>query len=155
MNKQIRFADLNNKAELNQIFHIQQAAYAIEAKILELETEEFLPLRESLTELQSTSDEVWVYHLDDVIAGAIFLEKSEERILISKLIVDPKLFRRGIGKALVWHCLELYPESEFHVGTGSANHPAIDLYLSCNFKIFMEEMVEPNLKIVKLKRPSI
>jgi ribosomal protein S18 acetylase RimI-like enzyme len=151
---QIRRANMKNKTEVGCLFRIQQAAYSIEAEILGLKPNAFFPLRETVEELQHSSDEVWVYLLDDVVTGAIFLEKSGDCLAISKLVVDPSFFRRGIAKSLVRHCLNLHLNTEFHVGTGALNRPAILLYESFDFKIFHEEIVESNLKIVKLKRPA-
>jgi ribosomal protein S18 acetylase RimI-like enzyme len=149
---QIRRADKQNTAELDSVFRIQQSAYALEAKILGLNTDDFFPLRETIRNIQNSTEEIWVHLRSDVVNGAIFLENLEEYRVISKLVVDPIFFRQGIAKSLIQHCLNLYPKSEFHVGTGAFNQPAILLYESFNFKVFQEDIVEPNLKIVKLKR---
>lgn len=150
---QIRRAKLKDKTELNSLFRIQRAAYTVEARILDLKPDAFFPLQESIGDLENSSDEVWVHLSADVVTGAIFLEKSSDCLVISKLIVDPN-FRRGIGKSLVRYCLSLYPNTEFNVGTGALNQPAILLYQSFNFEIFHEEFVEANLKLVKLRRSA-
>jgi ribosomal protein S18 acetylase RimI-like enzyme len=149
---QIREFDKNNEAEVKHLFQVQQNAYRIEAHLLGVEPESFYPMKETIEALKSSPDQGFVSVFDGQIVGAIFLEKSGETIIISKLVVDPNFFRRGIAKSLVGHCLDTNPGKVFLVGTGALNLPAIQLYQNFGFKIFKEELVEVNLKFVKLKR---
>jgi ribosomal protein S18 acetylase RimI-like enzyme len=88
----------------------------------------------------------------DSIVGAVSIEKLDDSILISKLVVDPTFFRRGVAKALIAHCLQSYPKQHFQVGTGADNQPALRLYQSLGFKIFATEAIEHNLNIIRLRR---
>lgn len=149
---QIRLLDKKNQIEIDRLYQIKQAAYLIEANLLGVRPDLFFPLRETINDLQNSKDEIFVSLRGGAIGGAIFLEKLGASMVISNLVVDPKFFRRGIAKALIEHCLNLYPEQEFQVSTGKLNSPAIQLYNRFNFKTIKEEIVEPNLKIVKLRR---
>lgn len=140
----------SNVDEIKRVFQIQQRAYSVEAKILE--TDSFFPLQETLEEFRITTDEGYVAIFDSKIVGALFLEKSKESILISKLVIDPNFFRKGCAKALIENVLNLYPNLEFQVGTGAANTPAIQLYQKFGFEIFKQELVDGNLKVVKLRK---
>lgn len=150
---QIRAIEKKNLSEINRLYELQQEAYKVEADRIGVRVDLFYPLKETLDELQNSTDEIFVSLADGLITGAISLEKLEGSLLISKLVVDPKFFRRGIAKALVGHCFKLYPKEEFQVGTGATNSPAINLYQSFRFEIFKEIIVEPDLRVVKLRRP--
>ena len=147
---QIRKFDQQNTAELNQVYAIQKAAYRVEAEIIGALV--FPPLHGTRQELANSKDEGFVCLHDNRPSGAIFLEMTTDSVLISKLIVTPEFFRRGIAKALISHCLALYPVAAFEVGTGSANYPALQLYRSFGFRIFEETTVEENIMICRLQR---
>ena len=149
---QIRKFDQNNKAELKQVYSVQIAAYTVEADIVGAET--FPPLHGTLQELRDSRDESYVYLVDDVAIGAIFLEMTATSVLISKLIVLPNFFRRGVARTLISHCLKLYPDTDFEVGTGSGNFPALELYRSFGFRIFEEALLEENIRICRLRLPA-
>ena len=149
---QIRKFDQNNTAELKQVYSVQIAAYNVEAEIIGAEP--FPPLHGTLQELRDSRDESYVYLVDDVAVGAIFLEMTATSVLISKLIVLPDFFRRGIARTLISHCLKLYPETDFEVGTGSGNFPALELYRSFGFRIFEEALLEENIRICRLQLPA-
>ncbi|MBL7544316.1 MAG: GNAT family N-acetyltransferase [Bdellovibrionaceae bacterium] len=149
---QIRPLEKKNHTEIARLYQIRQAAYTIEAGLLSIQPDLFFPLQETLNDLQNSTDEIFVSVMDGSITGAIFLEKLIASIVISNLFVDPKFFRRGIARALIAHCLSLYPKKEFHVGTGKLNSPAIRLYETFKFEPLKEKIVEPNLRIIKLRR---
>ena len=119
-----------------------------------LGAETFPPLHGTLQELHDSRDESYVYLVDEVAVGAIFLEMTATSVLISKLIVLPDFFRRGIARTLISHCLQLYPQTDFEVGTGSGNFPALDLYRSFGFRIFEEALLEENILICRLRLPA-
>lgn len=148
----IRKFNQTNPAELNQVYKVQIAAYAVEAQVIGAET--FPPLHGTIQELHDSRDEAYVYLIDDLVVGAIFLEMTASSVLISKLIVMPDFFRRGIARSLISFGLALYPETDFEVGTGSANFPALTLYRSFGFRIVEERILEENIQISRMHRPS-
>lgn len=148
----IRKFDHNNTAELKRVYAIQIAAYTVEADIIGAKT--FPPLHGTLKELRNSRDESYVYLVDEVAVGAIFLEMTPTSVLISKLIVLPDFFRKGIARTLIRHCLNLYPETDFEVGTGVGNFPALELYRSFGFRIYEEALLEENILICRLRRPA-
>jgi ribosomal protein S18 acetylase RimI-like enzyme len=147
---QIRLFNKRDTLEVRKVFQLQQASYAVEAHFLNAKM--FPPLSESIHDLQTSGDEGFVCVLNNELVGAIFLEKSRGSILISKLIVDPKYFRNGIGIKLVEHALNLYPQAPFRVSTGSLNIPAVRLYQKLGFRIESEKLVEFEIRIVQMVR---
>ncbi len=148
----IRVIEKNNPAEWRRVHELQQAAYRIEAEWLGADPDTFFPLQESLSSLMQTTDDGFIAVLDGLIAGAIFLEKQKTSILIGKLVVDPKFFRRGVANRMLQFCLDLHPNTEFRVGIGARNVAAIRLYESFGFRIESRARVEETLEVVKLKR---
>jgi len=148
----IRSWDRSNQSENLRIFEIFKKAYEVEADLLGVSRHLFFPLQLALDDLKNTLDEVWVLDISGTLAGAIFLEKSQDSITISNLVVDPKFFRQGIAKSLITLILKSYPNLEFFVRTGALNFPAIQLYQKFQFLHVSEETVEHNIRILKLKR---
>lgn len=147
---QIRKLNKYDRSELKRIFQMQKAAYKIESKILHVKS--LPPLSETLQDIENSTDEVFIGLIDSLPVGAIFLEKSNNVIIISKLIVAPEYFRQGIAKGLLNYCLTTYPNTNFQVETGVKNNPALQLYRSLRFQVFSETILESNLKILKLER---
>lgn len=149
---QIRKFDQNNPEERAQVYKVQIAAYTVEAAIIGAKA--FPPLHGTLDELLASRDEAYVYLLGSDVVGAIFLEMTASSVLISKLIVKPDFFRQGIASSLISYSLILYPDTGFEVGTGSANFPALALYRSFGFRITEERLLEDDISISRLQRPS-
>lgn len=147
----IRMLDKNCQHDFAKVYEIFKSAYRLEAEILGIGPTQFFPLQRTRDDLEKSNDEVFVLEYSGVIAGAVFLEKSSAAITISNLVVDPEHFRKGFGKALVNHIIERYPTTEFWVGTGFKNSPAIKLYEKVGFIAVGDDVVEPNLRIIKLK----
>lgn len=105
--------------ELSQVIEIKIRAYKFEARLLNVES--LPPLEEKIRNLEITSDEVFLAIKKECIVGAIFLEKSDQAMLISKLIVDPSHFRKGVAKRLIKYSLNQFPKIEFQVSTAQNN----------------------------------
>lgn len=146
----IEVLNKNERLILEKVFEIQMSAYRIEADILEVKT--IPPLEETIEDLITSKEEVFTYLTDALPSGAIFLDRKENYVNINKLVIDPKYFRKGIGRALVQYSIDLYPGIKFKVSTGKKNTPAIKLYCSLGFKILSEYPVEDGLVIVELER---
>lgn len=144
--------DKNSQHDLAKVYEIFKMAYHVEAEILGIVPTQFFPLKMTRDDIEKSNDEIFVLECDGAIAGAIFLEQSGTAITISNLVVDPEHFRKGFGKALVNHVLEKYPTAEFLVGTGFKNSPAIKLYEEFGFTSKGDEIVEPSLRIIKMRR---
>jgi ribosomal protein S18 acetylase RimI-like enzyme len=134
------------------VFEIQMSAYRREADILGVDS--LPPLRESIGDIQDTHQQIFVSLEQDIPVGAIFLEQEGDSITISKLAVDPKHFRKGVGKALVEHCLMRHSGFAFKVSTGAKNLPAVRLYQSLGFVVREQFEADGGLMLIRLERPG-
>jgi ribosomal protein S18 acetylase RimI-like enzyme len=141
--------DKTDHTKIAQIFEIQTRAYQIEATLLGVQT--LPPLRETIENIVTSDDDVFVYLVNDQPLGAIFFSKDAYRISINKLVVDPRHFRHGIARAILEHLFKTETFSSCQVSTGARNIPAIRLYESMGFRITNRERKEENLEIVSLE----
>lgn len=148
----IRSLNRSDFNELSKVLEMQLNAYRVEAELLNVES--LPPLKETIGNLDTAFNDVFLAIEGDCIVGAIFIERSDFSILISKLIVDPIHFRKGIAKRLVEDCLNRFSGKEFHVSTARENVPAVNLYQNFGFLKIKEFEVEGGLKLISFKRPS-
>lgn len=152
----IRLIDKTNHLDTAKLYEIYLAAYEVEAQILGVAKIYFFPLQQSIEVIRGSKDEIWGFYLAASLTGAVFLERSNNSITINNLVVDPSSFRQGVAKTLLNHVFYSYPSVEFFVATGAKNLPAINLYERFGFIPISEEVVEPDIKLVKLKKvPAI
>ncbi|MBV6646046.1 MAG: GNAT family N-acetyltransferase [Cyclobacteriaceae bacterium] len=116
----------------NQIYTVFQLSYAIEAELLGVN--DFPPLKRPLESYLKSGNEFYGYLEHNELAGVIEVERKEKLIDINSLVVQPKYFRRGIGKKLIAFTFNRFDLNVFIVETGVKNTPAIELYKKLNFK---------------------
>ena len=115
--------------EIRAIF---QVSYAVESEILK--AVDFPPLKRTVSQFMDTNSEFYAYYLTRNIAGVIEIDNHQDITHIQSLVVDPKCFRKGIGRKLVQFILDTYKTKLFTVETGIDNQPAIKLYESFGFQ---------------------
>ena len=125
---------INNKETkiAEEIRAIFQVSYAVEAEILK--AVDFPPLKRTVSQFMDTNSEFYAYYLTRNIAGVIEIDNHQDITHIQSLVVDPKYFRKGIGRKLVQFILDTYKTKLFTVETGIDNQPAIKLYESFGFQ---------------------
>ncbi|MFF0266773.1 GNAT family N-acetyltransferase [Kribbella sp. NPDC004536] len=145
--------DLSDRHLAERLLEIQHAAYAVEAELIGFDG--IPPLQEDLHELMA-STEFWLGRYDGTqLVGAVAYELPDDRTVeISRLIVDPRHARRGHGRALLDHLDELEPRPVSEVSTGSANTPAVNLYLSRGYTRTGGLEVAPGIYITQFRRGS-
>lgn len=151
----IRLLAKNSLPETTRLYEIYVAAYTSEAWLLGVSKEQFFPLQQSIEAIRCSKDEIWGLHSNENLIGAVFLERLHSSITISNLVVDPPSFRQGVAKALLKHIFDSYPDAEWFVATGAKNIPAIRLYEFFGFLPVSEEIVEPDIKLVKMKKMPV
>ena len=93
-------------------------------------TDAFLTLEQTAENEGLFDDKLFVAEADNVVQG--FVAYSDEEL--AWLYVDPKFYRRGVGRALIRHVVaDSAPEVEIELLEG--NTPALELYLSEGFKV--------------------
>ena len=125
---------INNKETkiVEEIRAIFQVSYAVEADILK--AVDFPPLKRTVSQFVNSNSEFYAYYLTRNIAGVIEIDNHQDISHIQSLVVDPKYFRKGIGRKLVQFILDTYKKKLFTVETGIDNQPAIKLYESFGFQ---------------------
>ena len=92
---------INNKETkiAEEIRAIFQVSYAIEAEILK--AVDFPPLKRTVSQFVNSNSEFYAFFIIKNIAGIIEIDSHDDLTHIQSLVVDPKYFRKGIGRKLV------------------------------------------------------
>ena len=110
---------------------VLRAAYAVEADLIGWHG---IPLLHATAESAAAADLTWVgVRADDRLVGALGYRHEGDLLDIHALAVEPGSARRGLGRLLVRHVLDLDGTQRWVVGTAAANDPAVSLYLSEGF----------------------
>lgn len=118
---------------VQQIWSLQHVAYPIEAELIGFS--QIPPLMDTFDSIRNSGETFYGY-LDDEgeLVGAIAVEPAEDQVTISRMMVHPDHFRKGIARALIQHVLDTYKETPlFIVATGTRNTPAVALYEKFGF----------------------
>ena len=142
--------DNKRKEIANEIRDIFQASYAVEAELLK--AVDFPPLKRTVSQFINSNSEFYAYYQSNDIIGIVEVKNQQKSTHIQSLVVDPKYFRKGIGRKLVQFILEKDMTSIFTVETGLDNHPAIKLYESFNFEEEKQWDTNHGLRKVRFKK---
>lgn len=137
---------------LEQMLRVQKAAYEVEAQLIG--TRNIPPLNETLEELAVVHDETFFgFVMDGELMGFVATMEESPHLRISRLVVDPKFFRNGIGKALVLYVQNhRVPGQKLIVSTGAANVPGRNLYEKFGFQLVKTFVVGDGTEIVEYLR---
>jgi len=142
-------ADLELAARL---LAVQQAAYKVEATLI---GDDRIPaLHEGVGDVQLAPVNWLAAYEADQLVGAIAWTTTAEGLDIDRLVVDPPVARRGIGRALVTAVLELAAGREVTVSTGCGNLPARSLSLGQGFVHAGDIEAIPTLWVSQFVRPA-
>ena len=144
----IRLLDLTQLDIANSILELQRASYLVEAELIEFY--QIPQLSESLSSLQACQETFYGYYIGDALAGIISFKVVKDVLDIHRVAVHPKSFRRGIAQKLIRYAEELYQHiSQITVRTGSANIPAVNLYLHCGYRITRTLRISEDLDVTE------
>ena len=144
MIKKLDHRDLRISKEIYRVFQI---SYIIEAKLLD--ALDFPPLKRTIGNIQESNTEFYGYCLESNLAAVIEIEKSNIKMHICSLVVDPLFFRQGIANKFLKFTVELSNSDMITVETGLANQPAINLYENFGFKMQGHWMTSVGIEKVK------
>ena len=132
-----------------RLLTVQHRAYRVEADLLG--DDRIPPLHETVTQLQRAGLN-WIAALDDSghPTGAIAWTETVDHVDIDRLVVDPRVHRRGVGSALLVTLLSHASGRRTGVSTGRENSPAIRLYLQHGFERGDDREVLPGLWVTHL-----
>jgi ribosomal protein S18 acetylase RimI-like enzyme len=145
----IRRLDLRDVDDARSVLALQRAAYAVEARLIG--SDEIPGLHESIEGLRE-SPEAFVGVLDDEeLVAALAYEATPDVLDISRLVVAPAAFRRGLGEQLVRWVLDEIPRATTIVSTGSKNAPAMALYVKLGFVEVGHHEPVPGLQVTRFE----
>ena len=93
-------------------------------------TDAFLTLEQTADNEGLFDNKLFVAEVDNIVQG--FVAYSDEEL--AWLYVDPKFYRKGVGRALVRHAVA-DSEPTMVIELLEGNTPALELYLSEGFKV--------------------
>lgn len=142
--------DLTHHVVAVEVLALQRMAYAVEAGIIGFDG--IPPLHESLDELQQRTY-TWFGLVDDEgLGGAIAYERQPDGLIdICRLVVAPRAFRRGYGRALTTAVLDAEQGPIVTVSTGSLNRPALTLYAALGFRESGRREISPGVSVTLLE----
>ncbi|MFF5028840.1 GNAT family N-acetyltransferase [Streptomyces collinus] len=143
--------DLSDTATLRQLWHLQQAAYAVEARLIGFDG---IPqLHESLERLGACDESFLGVRDGTGLVGAVSWTRSRSGVLdICRLVVHPDAHRRGVATALLDALDSIEPAELTLVSTGTANLPAVALYRRRGFVATGECRIAPGVTLTLLER---
>ncbi|WP_243291865.1 GNAT family N-acetyltransferase [Bacillus sp. FJAT-47783] len=147
----IRKIDITKKKMAEHVLCLQKKAYEVEAEYLG--SEKLPPLRETLSSLLLSDEHFYGYFLNNDLVGAIAYEKQPHMITITRVMISPLYFRKGIASHLIQYLLKLEGDQNvYYVTTGTKNVPAIKLYQKFRFQETVQYMTREGIALTKLKR---
>ncbi|AEI44683.1 GNAT family N-acetyltransferase [Paenibacillus mucilaginosus] len=143
--------DLTDPETARNLLKVQIPSYLVEAELIGFHG---IPaLNDTVESLAQSGETFYGYFAGGELAGAAAYELDGGTMEITRLVVHPKFFRRGIGGSLIRFLLELnLGVKGYRVSTGAKNGPAKRLYTNCGFKEAGELEVAPEVFLTLLER---
>jgi ribosomal protein S18 acetylase RimI-like enzyme len=143
----VELLDSREDSCAREVLRVSLAAYAVEAGLLGVEG--FPPLRETVKDVQRSEGRFYGIRLEDRLAGVCELVAEGSAECISRLVVDPSFFRRGVARALMDFVVASC-RRPLRVQTGTKNHPALRLYQSYGFEVYRAQLHPEGVEVVEL-----
>jgi ribosomal protein S18 acetylase RimI-like enzyme len=131
-----------------QIYHLQQASYAVERDLIEYP--DFPPLAVTAQAIQEEPDIFLGYSIDARLVGVLSFTLTPTLLDIGRLIVHPHYFRRGIAGQLL-QAVEDYANASIRitVSTAEKNLPAVRLYQKHEYHLTERTVLPDGLVLVR------
>lgn len=134
----------------NKMHSVFLVSYAVEAKLLK--ATDFPPLKRRLESYMDCGNDFFGYTINQDLGGIIEIKQEKSFIHIQSLVVNPKYFRKGIGKKLMEYVLNSFDDKPFMVETGVENMPATALYKKLNFKEVKQWDTSHGIRKIRFER---
>ena len=141
------------KEDLKEILELQYLAYQSEAKLFG--DMDIPPLKQTIEEVVEEFVQGTVLKVVDDsgdIIGSVRAYEENGTVYIGKLMVHPKMQRRGIGTQLLLAIENEFPNCRYELFTSTKSISNIRLYERLGYKIFKEEAVSEELQFVYLEK---
>ncbi|MDP4098096.1 GNAT family N-acetyltransferase [Paenibacillus sp. P96] len=139
---------LQDDYTLEQLWHLQHVAYRLEAE--KIGFDKIPPLMDTLETLRACGEQFYgAIGEDGEIIGAIATETEQPgSLIITRMMVHPGHFRRGLAGSLIEHVVESHREVPlFMVSTGTLNTPAVSLYQKYGFRPVAVQEIAPGVEL--------
>lgn len=133
-----------------QVWEIQMAAYRYEAAFIDYPA--LPPLRQSVADLQASAEQFIGYVVETSIWGALSYEIADKSLDITRLIVNPAYFRRGIARQLLAYVEQIPAIERLTVSTAQKNSPAVTLYERYGYAVYQEQRLPDGLVLLYLEK---
>jgi len=145
--------NLQDDFTVDELWILQHKAYRLEAELIGFR--DIPPLLETRDMLRR-SREIFYGCLssDGDLLGAVAVEEElPGKLTITRMMIDPEHFRKGIASRLLYYVFEHYKGMEqFIVSTGKLNEPAVSLYSKHGFVPAGVEEVAPGVELIEFHR---
>lgn len=141
------------KEDLEGILKLQYLAYQSEAKLFG--DIDIPPLKQTIEEVYDEFQKGTVLKaVDDrgVIIGSVRAYQESGTVYIGKLMVHPKMQKKGIGTRLLLEIENEYPSQRYELFTSTKSINNIRLYERLGYKIFKQEAVSQELQFMYLQK---
>ena len=141
------------KEDLEEIFKLQYLAYQSEAELFG--NMDIPPLKQTIEEVYDEFHKGTILKAvndEGGIIGSVRAYQEKGTVYIGKLMVHPKMQKKGIGTKLLLEIENEYPNQRYELFTSTKSISNIRLYEKLGYKIFKEEVVSQELQFVYLQK---
>jgi ribosomal protein S18 acetylase RimI-like enzyme len=141
--------------EAEQILKLQRLSYRTEAALYDDWT--LPPLTQTLRELLEQFDDhtILAARLGDEVVGSVRARLRDGTCHVGRLVVHPRLQRRGLGTCLMREIEASFPDARrYALFTGHLSEGNLRLYRRLGYEEFREEEISPSLRLVYLEKPG-
>ncbi len=141
--------------DAEQILKLQYLCYQTEAVLYH--DRAIPPLTQTLRDLLSEYDghTVLVARLGDEVVSSVRARLQDRTWHVGRLIVHPRLQRRGLGTRLVRKIEACFPKAErYELFTEHLSEGNLGLYSNLGYQQFREKVVSPRLRLAYLEKPG-
>ncbi|PQP84889.1 histone acetyltransferase [Paenibacillus sp. PCH8] len=152
----IQALSLSDLETLGQLWRLQHVAYRLEAEIIGFQ--EIPPLMDTMETLRVCGESFYgCIHVDGELIGAVAVAEEEKNTLtITRMMVHPDHFRKGIAASLMTYVLEQHANyPRYIVSTGTLNQPAVNLYTQFGFKPVEVTSIAPGVELTTFHKNKL
>lgn len=128
-----------------QIWHLQHAAYRVEAELIG--TANLPPLQQTVDDIRRLPETFYgILEEECELMAAISVEVEGKTVTICRVMVHPSRFRRGYARRLIAFAEAAHGDADgFRVSAAVNNTPAVRLYESMGYRRIREWYPMPGL----------
>ncbi|MCP8968562.1 GNAT family N-acetyltransferase [Ectobacillus ponti] len=146
----MKIVELPLREAAEQIYHLQQRSYRVEAELLGFW--ELPPLLETAADLKCSGETFWGCYAGEALAGVLSFKQNGGELDIHRLVVDPPFFRQGVAAALLQRLACAYNDKTCVVTAAERNVPAVALYKRSGFVETGRIEPVPGLVMLRLEK---